>query len=91
MVWEDHAYGLIAWKQETHFGRHTELSFGNPEWTGLAKAFGWHGRYVDKSVDLQDALNEGFATPGPSLIVLPIDYRENLLLTQKLGELTCPD
>ena len=30
MVWEDNEYGLIAWKQESHFGRHTELSFGNP-------------------------------------------------------------
>ena len=46
MVWEDNEYGLIAWKQEAHFGRHTELSFGNPEWLGLAKSFGWNGHYV---------------------------------------------
>ena len=43
MVWEDHAYGLIAWKQETEFGRHTDLEFGNPDWLQLASAFGWHG------------------------------------------------
>ena len=24
MVWADNEYGLIAWKQETHFGRHTD-------------------------------------------------------------------
>lgn len=90
MVWEDNAYGLIAWKQETQFGHHTELSFGNPDWTGLASAFGWHGRYVDRSAELLDSLNDAFETEGPSLIVVPIDYRENLLLTRKLGELTCP-
>ena len=89
MVWEDHAYGLIAWKQEAHFGRHTELSFGNPDWMELASAFGWHGQRVDRSAQLQDALNEAFSTEGPSLVVVPIDYRENLLLTQKLGDLTC--
>jgi len=89
MVWEDHAYGLIAWKQEAHFGRHTELSFGNPDWMELASAFGWHGQRVERSRQLQDALNEAFGTEGPSLVVVPIDYRENLLLTQKLGDLTC--
>ena len=88
MVWEDHAYGLIAWKQETHFGRHTDLSFGNPDWMELASAFGWHGQRVERSAQLQDALNKAFATEGPSLVVLPIDYRENNILTQKLGELT---
>ena len=32
MIWEDHAYGLIEWKQDTKFGKHTELTFDNPDW-----------------------------------------------------------
>jgi len=90
MVWADNEYGLIAWKQETHFGRHTDLSFGNPDWNTLADAFGWHGHYVDKSVDLAGTLEAAFEETGPSLVVIPIDYRENPLLTKKLGEITCP-
>ena len=90
MVWEDHEYGLIAWKQETHFGRHTELSFGNPDWTLLAKSVGWNGHYVENAVDLAGTLEAAFDEKGPSLVVIPIDYRENPLLTQKLGEITCP-
>ncbi|NNF05060.1 MAG: acetolactate synthase large subunit, partial [Rhodothermales bacterium] len=43
MVWEDHGYGLIAWKQQNHFGRHTKLDFGNPDWVQLADSFGWNG------------------------------------------------
>ena len=35
MVWEDNAYGLIAWKQHNEFGKHTDLSFGNPDWLKL--------------------------------------------------------
>ena len=88
MLWEDHAYGLIAWKQEINFGRHTDLSFGNPDWTALAQAFGWHGHSVANSADLVDTLETAFAEPGPSLVVVPIDYRENMLLTKKLGEIT---
>jgi acetolactate synthase-1/2/3 large subunit len=89
MVWEDSAYGLIAWKQEDHFGRHTDLSFTNPDWLQLASAFGWHGHRVEHSAGLQATLASALAERGPSLVVIPIDYRENPLLTQKLGELTC--
>ncbi len=90
MVWADNEYGLIAWKQETHFGRHTDLAFGNPDWNLLADAFGWHGHYVDNSVELAATLEAAFEEQGPSLVVIPIDYRENPLLTKKLGEITCP-
>ena len=88
MVWEDHEYGLIAWKQENEFGRHTDLSFGNPEWMGLAACFGWSGHYCSESTELQATLETAFNEDGPSLVVIPIDYRENPLLTQKLGEIT---
>jgi len=88
MVWEDKEYGLIAWKQETHFGRHTELSFSNPDWLMLAEAFGWHGHFVANSADLAATLEAACQEAGPSLVVIPIDYRENPLLTKKLGEIT---
>jgi acetolactate synthase-1/2/3 large subunit len=90
MVWEDGGYGLISWKQENEFGRHTDLSFGNPDWVGLADAFGWRGHRVEKSRDLSGVLETAFEEEGPSLVVLPIDYRENALLTERLGEITCP-
>jgi acetolactate synthase-1/2/3 large subunit len=89
MVWEDNAYGLIAWKQQTHFGKHTDLAFGNPDWLLLAKSFGWQGHYVANSADLAGTLETALGEPGPSLVVIPIDYRENKLLTKKLGTITC--
>lgn len=89
MVWEDHAYGLIAWKQQTHFGHHTDLAFGNPDWMMLASAFGWNGHQVQNSADLRAVLRTALSEKGPSLVVIPIDYRENSLLTKKLGEITC--
>jgi acetolactate synthase-1/2/3 large subunit len=90
MVWEDGGYGLISWKQETEFGKHTDLSFGNPDWRGLAESFGWRGHQVEKSRELPGVLETAFKEKGPSLVVIPIDYRENPLLTERLGAITCP-
>ncbi len=87
MVWEDNEYGLIAWKQEGQFGRHTDLAFGNPDWELLAQSFGWNGHYVKNAADLAGTLETALTESGPSLVVIPIDYRENPLLTKKLGEL----
>jgi len=89
LVWEDKEYGLIAWKQQDHFGRHTDLAFGNPKWNTLAESFGWNGHYVHNAADLAATLDAAFDEKGPSLVVIPIDYRENPLLTKKLGEITC--
>ncbi len=90
MIWEDHQYGLIAWKQENEFGHHTDLSFGNPNWLELASAFGWHGHKVNNSRDLVSELTEAFNEDGPSLVIVPIDYRENMMLTKRLGDIACP-
>jgi len=89
MVWEDHAYGLIAWKQETEFGRHTDLAFGNPDWLQLASAFGWFGHQASDSADFAQVLETALNEKGPSLVVVHIDYRENALLTKALGEIQC--
>ncbi len=85
MVWEDHSYGLIAWKQTNEFGRHTD-----PDWVQLAQAFGWNGHRVENSRDLAGVLKGAFEEVGPSLVVIPIDYRENALLTERLGDIACP-
>ena len=80
---------MISWKQEDEFGHHTDLSFGNPNWLTLAEAFGWHGHHIENAEDLADTLKAAFDEDGPSHVVNPIDYRENALLTTKLGEITC--
>lgn len=88
MVWEDGGYGLIEWKQDNTYGGHTDLSFGNPKWNMLAESFGWSFNYVDESTELLSVIEAALATDGPSLIVVPIDYRENAILTRRLGEIT---
>lgn len=90
MIWEDGGYGLIKWKQENSFGRHTDLDFGNPDFVALAESFDCAGYRVENSRDLRDTLEEAFECGRPAVIVLPIDYRENQLLTERLGNIACP-
>jgi acetolactate synthase-1/2/3 large subunit len=90
MVWEDHEYGLIAWKQMAEFGETTELTFNNPDWEMLAKAFGWQCHTVNNSRDLPAKLRAALDETKPSLVIVPVDYRENMKLTQHLGEIVCP-
>ena len=89
MVWEDNAYGLIAWKQWAEFGHQTDLAFGNPQWDYLAKAFGWSIHRVCNSSDMKSELTEALDHKGPSLVIVAIDYDENQKLTERLGQLTC--
>jgi len=90
MIWEDHCYGLIAWKQDSHFGKHTDLDFTNPDWMQLAASFDWHALRVENAEDLADALKVALAEERPSLVVVPIDYSENNKLSKRLGAIACP-
>jgi acetolactate synthase-1/2/3 large subunit len=90
MVWEDGGYGMISWKQENIFNRHTDLSFNNPDWVKLAESFDWRGIRVENAADLKPALEAAFAETTPCLMAVPVDYRENRLLTQRLGNIVCP-
>ncbi len=91
MVWEDSEYGLIRWKQEAEFGKHSHIHFENPDLIELARAFGCFSQRVNAPDDLRPALREAFGVRDrPSVIVVPVDYSENMKLTERLGELVCP-
>lgn len=87
VVWRDDGYGLIDWKQRNEFGRPFGVAFGNPDFVALAKSFGVPAFRPEGSADLARALGSALAVPGPSLVEVPIDYRENLRLTERLGAL----
>ncbi len=85
MVWEDHDFGLVSWKQDLEFGHHVDMTFGNPDWHQLADAFGWRCWRVNRSRDVLPSLLGAFEHRGPSLVVVPIDYRENRRMSERLG------
>ena len=88
LIWEDSGYGLIAWKQAAQFGATSHTDFVNPDLLAVSKAFGCHAVRIESSDQLRPALKEAFAvTDRPSVIIVPVDYSENLALTKRLGGL----
>ncbi len=86
LVWEDGGYGLIEWKQTLGFGRSSHTKFQNPDFVQLGEAFGCFTRRIEAADELRPALREAFAqTDRPSLIIVPVDYRENLELSERCG------
>jgi acetolactate synthase-1/2/3 large subunit len=90
LVWSDAEYGLIKWKQMIHFGRESHIRFTNPDFVRYAESFGAAGFRVESAGELSAVLQEALSHDGVSVIDCPVDYAENLKLTEKLGQLVCP-
>jgi len=88
LVWEDNDYGLISWKQEVEFGRHFGTEFKTPDLVKISEGLGCHARRLGSADELRPALKEAFdRRDQPSVIVVPVDYSENVKLTKRLGQL----
>ncbi|MCK9249283.1 MAG: thiamine pyrophosphate-binding protein [Solirubrobacteraceae bacterium] len=87
LVWEDGGYGLIEWKMDLELGRSSSVRFGNPDTVMLAESFGARGVRIEAADELLPALREGLDHDGVTIIACPVDYRENLRLTDRLGAL----
>ncbi|MCP3679567.1 MAG: acetolactate synthase large subunit [Gammaproteobacteria bacterium] len=88
LVWEDNYYGLIKWKQEAAYQQSSHVALQNPDLTQLSLAFGCHSEHIDSVATLKSALAAAFERQDkPTVLVVPVDYGENMKLTQHLGEI----
>jgi acetolactate synthase-1/2/3 large subunit len=90
LVWEDDGYGLIEWKMEMELGTSSSVKFGNPDVVAFTESFGGTGVRITEADQLLPALQAGLASDGVTVIAVPVDYSENLKLTERLGELEDP-
>ena len=87
LIWEDSSYGLIKWKEQEQFGgEHCYVDFSNPDFKLLAEAMRCKGYRVEKAEELIPTLEEAFKQDVPSVIVVPVDYSENMKLTEHLKQ-----
>ena len=90
LVRNDSKYGLIKWHQDRRFGRDTQIEFNNPDLVKYAESFGAKGYRVESADELLPTLKQAITDDTVVLIDCPVDYSENMKLTEKLGNLVCP-
>ena len=90
LIWQDDAYGLIKWKMNLEIGHDVATDFTNPDFVAYAESFGARGYQVRAADDLLPMLTDALARDAVSVIACPVDYSENLRLTDALGDLTGP-
>lgn len=84
LMFNDNKLGLIEWHQLRHYGRKSNIDVGNPDFVKFAEAFGAKGYKVEKTEDLESILETALGDGGVSLIDCPVDYSENMKLTERL-------
>ena len=87
LIWNDGHYNMVEFQEKMKYQRASGVDFGPVDFVKYAEAFGAKGIRATSVEDLEKALEEGFATEGPVIIDIPIDYRDN----EKLGETILPD
>jgi acetolactate synthase-1/2/3 large subunit len=88
VVWEDDAFGSIAWKQHKRFGEDFGTRFGNPDFVALAASFGLPAWRCGSAEDFRQHLRHALGLDVPALIVLPVDYSVDVAISDELGEET---
>ena len=87
LIFNDHSYGLIKWKQDMQYGHHEYVDFTNPDFVKFAESMGAIGYRIEKTEDLYPTLQKAFKQDKPVIIDCPIDYGENMKLTAHLETL----
>ncbi len=90
LIWNDNGYGLIEWHQLQHFNRISNVRFGNPDFVKFAESFGAKGYRVGAADELVPIIKQAVADNTVVIIDCPVDYSENMKLTEKLGKMVCP-
>jgi acetolactate synthase-1/2/3 large subunit len=78
LVLEDNAYGMIRWKQAVDHFADFGMTFGNPDFVLYAQAYGAKGHRIGSIDSFAPTLDAAFKEGGVHLVVIPIDYSENV-------------
>ncbi|MGH2443866.1 MAG: thiamine pyrophosphate-binding protein, partial [Chloroflexota bacterium] len=71
--------GMVRqWQKFFHGGRYSATPITSPDYTLLAAAYGLHARHVDRSDDLDDAMEWAVRTPGCVILDVAIEEERNV-------------
>jgi acetolactate synthase-1/2/3 large subunit len=86
LVWIDGAYDMVRFQQMAKYGRASGVEFGPIDLVRFAESFGAKGVNIESADQIAPVLQKALDTPGPVLVGVPVDYRDN----HKLMEIVQP-
>jgi acetolactate synthase-1/2/3 large subunit len=86
MIWMDGSYDMVAEQEVLKYGRPSGTDFGPLDPVKYAEAFGAKGFMIQSSDQISTVLKRAFDTPGPVLVGVHVDYRDNRKLFEQIDE-----
>jgi acetolactate synthase-1/2/3 large subunit len=86
MIWINGTYDMVAVQEQSKYDRTSGVDFGPVDVVKYAEAFGAVGFMIEAPHQIGQTLKKAFEIPGPVLIGLRVDYRDNHKLFEKVHE-----
>lgn len=86
MIWINGTYDMVAVQEQPKYRRTSGVDFGPVDVVKYAEAFGAAGFMIETPDQIGPTLNKAFDIPGPVLIGIRVDYRDNHKLFEKVHE-----
>jgi acetolactate synthase I/II/III large subunit len=86
MIWIDGHYDMVGTQERIKYGRTSGVDFGPVDHVKYAEAFGATGLRIEYPDQIASTLRKAFDTPGPVLIEVHVDYRDNAKLFEDVHE-----
>jgi acetolactate synthase-1/2/3 large subunit len=86
MIWINGTYDMVAVQEQTKYKRTSGVDFGPVDVVKYAEAFGATGFMIETPDEIGPTLKKAFEIPGPVLIGIRVDYRDNHKLFEKVHE-----
>ncbi len=84
MIWIDGTYDMVGVQELAKYQRTSGVDFGPVDVVKYAEAFGAKGLFINSPDDIGYQLRKAFEMPGPVLIGINVDYRDNHKLFEKV-------
>ena len=86
MVWVDGTYNMVAVQEKLKYGRTSGIDFGPIDYVRYAEAFGAQGLIIRNPDEIVPVMKRAFDTPGPVIVGVHVDYRDNHKLFEMVSE-----
>jgi acetolactate synthase I/II/III large subunit len=86
MIWIDGTYDMVAVQEVAKYGRKSGVDFGPIDYVKCAEAFGAVGLMIRTADEIAPVLKKAFDTPGPVLVGIHADHRDNHTLFEMVHE-----